>query len=157
MVHRTDTSALLISVTLSSLLVGRDERGKREWLVGRLSPCSLGWPCVSGGHTLPKYPDYLGTHFGNRSRGIDILRSQNCWNNFSTFQGLAMGILGPTQPYLARQVFPGINLDLQSEAKWFRWVCPTTRSASYGPAEPWVTAWRPSSPASSSGLPPASC
>ena len=32
-------------------------------------------------------------------------------------QGLAMGILGPTQPYLAKQVFPGlISHDLQWEA-----------------------------------------
>ena len=32
-----------------------------------------------------------------------------------------------------------------------RSVCPTTRSASSGPAAPLVTAWRPLSPASSSG------
>ena len=66
--------------------------------------------------------------------------------------GLVTTVLGPTQPYLAKQVFLGINLDLQLEAKIFRWVSPIIRSASYGPAEPLVIAQRRSSPALSSGL-----
>ena len=88
-------------------------------------------------------------------------------------QGLAMGILGPTQPYLAKQVSDGqfrpiyasytIQPDNDDNDMMMiimlviitmclpRSVCPTTRSASSGPAAPLVTAWRPSSPASSSG------
>ena len=68
-------------------------------------------------------------------------------------QGLAMGILGPTQPYLAKQVFSGITvIAIMMIYNFGRWVCPITRSASYGPAERLVTARRRSSPALSSGL-----
>ena len=82
-------------------------------------------------------------------------------------QGLAMGILGPTQPYLAKQVsnkqFWPIYASYTIQRMMMiimlvimimclpRWVCPTTRSALSGLAVPLVTAWRPLSPALSSG------
>ena len=56
--------------------------------------------------------DYLRTLSENylNFMGKDVFLSQHCWTILPTSQGLAMGILGPTQPYLAKQVFPGMNL-----------------------------------------------
>ena len=64
-----------------------------------------------------------------------------------TCQGLAMGILGPTMPYLAAQVLANTLLTPHLP----RWGCLTSRSGSYGRAGRWVTAPPPSSPAQSSG------
>ena len=63
-------------------------------------------------------------------------------------QGLGMGILGPTQPYLAAQVR---EHSFDKALFEIRLGCQTTRLASSGLAGRLVTAWLPSLQASSSG------
>ena len=118
-----------------------------------------GWPHISRQLGLgiyaryAKYVRYIRYSFRCSQIHSFICRNplQQKLKRIHILQGLAMGILGPTQPYLAKQVFPDLPRFTMG-SNFGRWVCPITRSASYGPDEPLVTARRRSSPALSSGL-----
>ena len=84
-----------------------------------------GWPHISRQLGLgiyaryAKYVRYIRYSFRCSQIHSFICRNplQQKLKRIHILQGLAMGILGPTQPYLAKQVFPGlIYHDLQWEA-----------------------------------------